>query len=60
VVITKADGTVIYDQAPTPNTYAFGGSRKPCGTSDNPCQEFDLIKFNPCATNSIDGDLTGF
>lgn len=60
VTIRKADGTIIYNQAPTPNTYAFGGSRKPCGSNDNPCEEFDLIKFNPCATNVIDGDLTGF
>ena len=60
VTIKKSDGTVIYNQAPTPNTYAFGGSRKPCGSNDNPCKEYDLIKFNPCATNVIDGDLTGF
>lgn len=60
VKIQKADGTVIYDQAPTPNTYAFGGKRESCGTNDKPCQEFELIKFNPCATNVIDGDLTGF
>lgn len=60
VTVKKSDGTVIYDQAPTPNTYAFGGARKPCGSSDNPCQEYEIIKFNPCATNLIDGDLTGF
>jgi hypothetical protein len=60
VTIKKSDGTVIYNQAPTANTYAFGGSRKPCGASGDPCKEYDLIKFNPCATNVIDGDLTGF
>jgi hypothetical protein len=60
VKIQKADGTLIYNQAPTPNTYAFGGRRESCGTDSNPCQEFELIKFNPCATNVIDGDLTGF
>ena len=60
VTISKSDGTIIYKQAPTPNTYAFGGSRKPCGATGNPCKEYELIKFNPCATNLIDGDLTGF
>lgn len=60
VTVKKADGTMIYNQAPSPNTYAFGGSRKPCGSSENPCQEYEIIKFNPCATNLIDGDLTGF
>jgi hypothetical protein len=59
VTISKGS-TIIYKQAPTPNTYAFGGSRKPCGAAGNPCKEYDLIKFNPCATNLIDGDLTGF
>lgn len=60
VTVKKADGTIIYNQAPTPNTYAFGGARKPCGTDENPCKEYEIIKFNPCATNLIDGDLTGF
>lgn len=60
VTIKKSDGTTIYDQAPTPNTYAFGGARVPCGNTGNPCKEYVLLKFNPCATNFIDGDLTGF
>jgi len=60
VTISQPNGTLLYKQAPTPNTYAFGGSRKPCGDTGNPCKEYDLIKFNPCATNLIDGDLTGF
>ena len=60
VTIQRSDGTYIYNQAPTPNTYAFGGSRKPCGGAGDPCVEYELLKFNPCATNLIDGDLTGF
>lgn len=59
-VTISRGSNIIYQQAPTPNTYAFGGSRKPCGAAGNPCQEYGLIKFNPCATNVIDGDLTGF
>jgi len=59
-VTISRGSNIIYKQAPTPNTYAFGGSRKPCGAAGNPCKEYGLIKFNPCATNLIDGDLTGF